>query len=92
MRMTAILGLACLLLLGGPLIGTWAPDAAEEAPRPAAEPAAATTAAAAAPSAAVAAEESGEPNAAAASGEIEETFSPTERVPADASIRFPVDI
>jgi len=93
MRMTARLSLACLLLLVVPLAGVQALGAAEEeAPGPAAEREAATTAAAAAASAAVAAEEAGESDAAAAGGEIEATFSPTERVPADASIRFPVDI
>ena len=92
MRMTATLGLACLLLLAVPLIGAGTPGAEEEAPRAAAEREAATTAAATAASAAVAAEAAGEPDAAAAGGEIEATFSPTESVPADASIRFPVDI
>jgi hypothetical protein len=91
MRMTATLGLACLLLLAVPLIGAQPPGAAEEAeeaPKSAAGPEAATTGA----DAADAAGEAGESDAAAAGGEVEASFSPTERVPADASIRFPVDI
>lgn len=92
MRMTATLSLACLLLLAVPLIGARAPGAEDEAPRAAAKSEAATTAVAGEAAAAVAAEAVGKPDAAATGGEIEATFSPTERVPADASIRFPVDI
>ena len=104
MRMNARLGLACLLLVAVPPIGALAPGAEEEAPEATAKSEPATTAAAAAgvaasaataptaPTAATATEAAGEPDAAAAGGEIEATFSPTERVPADASIRFPVDI
>ena len=92
MKMTVTLGLACLLLLAVPLIGARAPGAEDEAPRPAAKSEAATTAAADEATAAGAAEAGGEFDAPAAGGEIEATYSPTERVPADASIRFPVDI
>jgi hypothetical protein len=100
MRMTAIPGLACLLLLAAWVAGAQAPEtddaaegakAAEEAPGPAAEPAAAPKPAAASARGPARAQASGESDA-AAGREPEESFSPTERVSADASIRFPVDI
>lgn len=92
MRMTATLSLACLLVLAVPLIGARAPGAEDEAPKAAAKSDTATTAAAGAATAAGATAAGDESDAAAAGSEIEATFSPTERVPADASIRFPVDI
>ncbi|MFU8820902.1 MAG: hypothetical protein ACNA8G_05025 [Gammaproteobacteria bacterium] len=79
-------GLALLLLLAAPLAAGQEPPAkAGPAGEPVAEQAeeAAQAAAPAAPA--------GSP-AAAETAEAEERFVPTEKVPADASISFPVDI
>jgi hypothetical protein len=78
-------GLALLLLLAAPLAAGQEPPAKAEPPEPAAEQAeeAGQAEAPAAPA--------GSP-AAAGTAEAEERFVPTEKVPADASISFPVDI
>ena len=77
-------GLALLLLLAAPLAAGQEPPA-KAAPAPAAEQSeeAAQAQAPAAPA--------GSPAAAETAG-AEERFVPTEKVPADASISFPVDI
>lgn len=77
-------GLALLLLLGAPLAAGQEPPAKAE-PAPAAEQSeeAAQAEAPAAPAGNPAAVETALP---------EERFVPTEKVPADASISFPVDI
>ena len=72
-------GLALLLLLAAPLAAGQEPPA-KAAPEPAAEQAEEAEQA-----------EAGSPAAEGTAG-AEERFVPTEKVPADASISFPVDI
>lgn len=77
-------GLALLLFLAAPLVAGQEPPA-KAAPEPAAEQAEGA-ARAEAPAASA-----GSPEPAETTG-AEERFVPTEKVPADASISFPVDI